>query len=541
MASAVFCTAVAFVGTNGYQRLFSKKTIYLKGSQLVKPVLHPADKSHRYLWGNSFLSFDEARKHFLAIGSPGSGKTLNILLLLKCILARMKEPDSDVRLLIYDSKTDLLPYLANMIPPEQIRILNPTDARCHAWDIAKDITDSAMADDFASVLLPLEKGAKEPYFRETAQRFLAGIIEAFMEHGNAWTLRDLILASKTTERLRAVFLSCPETEDLLQHFETETAFRSVKSTLDGVLRSYRSIAAVWKLALEKGHSFHINDWNDENGENIKGWISSQEVLVLGNSPRAKAPLSRVNQLLSTQVGKAILDREGYSNSEHWIVLDEFRELGLLPNISDLMITGRSKGAAVVLGFQDISGVEEIYGEKLAREIVGCTQNVAILHVNSSQPHTRDWVANIMGDITTIHAQKSTNTDSHGKVSRGVADQRITEKKWLAVQFAEELSPASLEEGMVGLYKSTGNFYKQKVSGKILFGPDGSVNRLPEMDRTFENREPITREMMKLKDWDADDIDRLGIPELKAFLSIKDSGRSSLQIPVPKVSLDSFQD
>lgn len=537
---AVFCVAFAFVAVRGGHQLFGNQFRYLKGTKLKKPMLQKADATHRYLWGNQFLSFDQARKHFLAVGSPGSGKTINILLLLKTVLARMCEEGSDVRAMLYDSKTDLLPYVAAVVPPEKIRVLNPLDARCHAWDMAKDITDSAMADDIASVLIPTEKDAKDPYFTRTAQRLLAGILEAFMARGNEWTLRDVILATKTPERLRAVFESCPETEDLLQHFEPETTFRNVKSTLDGVLRGYRGIAAVWERALKEGRSFHINDVKGNGGAVVKGWISSREVLVMGNSPRAKTPISRVNQLLFTQVAKAILERPGYSQAEHWIFLDEFRELGRLDNISDLMITGRSKGAAVVLGFQDISGVEDIYGEKQGREIVGCTQNIAIVHINNSQPNTQEWASRILGDTTYISKQKSEST-SFGQggstTSNSTTFQRLTEKQWLPSQFSVDLPPASLQGGMTGLYKSTGPFYLQPFPGDVLFGSKGTTNRVPPKNDSYPDREPIDSEALTLGDWSADDLLRLKIPALKAWIA-RDEAQSDVKI-VERRSLDSF--
>lgn len=521
-AGAVFCTAVAFVGTHGYQKLFSKKVVYLKGSQLVTPELQPADASHRYLWGNSFLNFEQARKHFLAVGAPGSGKTITVLLLLKSVLARMMEPGSDARLLLYDSKNDFLSYLATMVPSDKIRVLNPLDTRCHAWDMAKDITHEAMAKDLACALVPLNNKDGNPYFPKTARTLLAGVIKAFMFHGNEWTLRDVLLATLTPERLKEVLLSYYGTEHLMTHFKAEVTFNNIHSTLDSALEDFRGIAAAWEIAFKAGRKFTINDGPD----GTPGWISTQEVLVMGNSTQAKEAISGVNQLLCTQVAKAILDREGYSNSENWIVLDEFRELGMLPYISDLMITGRSKGAAVFLGFQDISGVEEIYGEKRAREIVGCTTNVALLHLNSTQPDTQVWASKILGDVTFIYNQKSGNTDAMGRHSTGVTSQRTTEKEWLPTQFEADLPAASLETGMVGLFKSTGRFYKQSFRGEVIFGDKGTVNRLPRQDPNFKNREPIQPDVLRLKDWDEKDVERLKIPELNYHISARGRGEKS---------------
>ncbi|MCB1131259.1 MAG: HD domain-containing protein, partial [Verrucomicrobiae bacterium] len=66
-----------------------------------------------YLWGGRFISFSSACKHFLAVGSTGSGKTVLISLLMKEIMRVIaQEDDADVRALVYDSKTDLLKTFA---------------------------------------------------------------------------------------------------------------------------------------------------------------------------------------------------------------------------------------------------------------------------------------------------------------------------------------------------------------------------------------------------------------------------------------------
>lgn len=51
-------------------------------------------------------------------------------------------------------------------------------------------------------------------------------------------------------------------------------------------------------------------------------------------------------------------------------LDELRDLGRLDALNRLLLKGRSKNVSVVLGFQDIEGLREVYGDKVANEIVG---------------------------------------------------------------------------------------------------------------------------------------------------------------------------
>ncbi|MFX8836738.1 type IV secretion system DNA-binding domain-containing protein, partial [Acinetobacter baumannii] len=59
----------------------------------------------------------------------------------------------------------------------------------------------------------------------------------------------------------------------------------------------------------------------------------------------------------------------------WFFLDEVREAGELDGLSRLMTKGRSKGACVVLGFQDIDGMRDVYGDQVANEICAQCNNI----------------------------------------------------------------------------------------------------------------------------------------------------------------------
>ena len=57
------------------------------------------------------------------------------------------------------------------------------------------------------------------------------------------------------------------------------------------------------------------------------------------------------------------------NPKYWFLLDEAPALGQLNCLTDLLDKGRSKGACVFLGMQNLEKMEHIYGEKLAHDII----------------------------------------------------------------------------------------------------------------------------------------------------------------------------
>ena len=69
-----------------------------------------------------------------------------------------------------------------------------------------------------------------------------------------------------------------------------------------------------------------------------------------------------------------------------------------------MTKGRSKGAAVLLGFQDINGLHEVYGREAANELVGQCNTKALLRLNS--PETARWASQLFGASEFLESRRS---------------------------------------------------------------------------------------------------------------------------------------
>jgi hypothetical protein len=496
---------------------------YLQGTKMqASPIPMEPSEDAPFLWGGRFLPFSLACKHFLTVGSTGSGKTILISLLMRSVLQRITNPDSaDARALVYDAKTDVLSILRGMgLPDEQILVLNPFDSRVTAWHMAGDITNPFQADDVAAVFIPPSSNDANPYFDETARRFLTAIIEVFIERaGDQWTLRDLVLATSTSRRLKSIILSSPQTRDLREHFDPPKTFANVNASLNGHLRKFRSVAAIWHNAAERKFT-------------IKDWLTSRQVLVLGNSPEAREPVQRLNSLLFTEITKALLSKSGRATSENWMFLDEFGDLGALNNLVELMKLGRSKGAAVVLGTQDIADIDDVYGKDRSRTILGNAQNLGFVHINSSQPETQRWASDVLGDLRFVrdeYAESHSRSYPAGSSStRSVSHRHVSENLWLPSMFASRLPPTDDVHGLTGLFRVGSIFFEQHLPPNILFGDDGKWNRVPEPDPSFPHFvEHKSRQVFTLPDWDLSDCHRLGLMDVPGILdpdSPEDVGR-----------------
>jgi len=372
------------------------------------------------------------------------------------------------------------------------------DRRRCAWDIAKDITSLAEARDVAALLIPTEKTAANPYFTDVAQMLFAGMITAFQQNAPGdWTLRDLVLGSRDSADIKQILASSPYTRGLLSHFRVEATSENVCSTLSVRMNDFEPVAASWVDAERK---FTLSDW-----------LEHQKLLVLGNSAKCKYPIRKINQLLFSSIAKAVLDRPGKAKAKHWFFLDELRELGALDMLGDMMIVGRSKGASMVLGFQDIHGLYAEYGKESAQEIVGCTNHYALLRINPTQPETQKWASEVAGQLR-FDERKEDTTQGRDGTSRRTSYDRKTESLYIPSFFHRNLPDIKRDKEMAGLFYTRGELYTQKYLPDHLFvnNSEDNFNRVPDPVEGFPDFEPIDVSKLLLTPWDEGDRRRLGI-------------------------------
>ena len=522
MVFYVSLTLVVFVVTLVIYHRYFRGSRFLRGSRLQQnPVsvfkMKVPSISDGLSFGGFPLNFRDARQHFLLVGATGSGKTCLIRLLLQSVCHRMAQKKENIRVMVYDSKTDLVSKIAGMdgVSHDQIKILNPLDARCSAWDMATDLSTTYYAHEFVETLIPYDKnkGGENSHFFITSQIFILGIIEALNHHAPAkWELRDIINVSLTTERLKALFLSCPKTAPLVdQHFSVAKTAHSVKATMHSYLRSYEPIAEAWHHAAREREPVSIRGWLEGSGQ----------ILVLGNNPKAKAALMAVNRLLFAEASKGIRAIPGEAQGEQsWIFLDELSELGKLPSLKDLLITGRSKGAAVVMGFQDILGIDAEYGKEASRELVGQPQNVAFLHLNPVASETQKWASECVGKWE-FKRDEYGSSISPGGVSNSTQERHHIQDIMLPSQFESDLPKAGSETGLTALFrirkgqiakgfpKLKSGWFMQHFPPEIIFGEKGDLSRLRGSDPEFPDFVERDESHSELTDWNADDFERLG--------------------------------
>ncbi len=309
----------------------------LRAARAVHESL-PVDP-HGFRWGACVLPHRLAYGHLAVVGATGSGKTLLQRLLMQSVLPRIGH-GLDQRALIYDPKQDLCSMLAGMKLSAPLHLLNPLDARGVAWDMAADVTSPAAALQAATLLIPKAAHDANPFFSNAARHLLHGVLVALILLApKRWTLRHVLLITRTETLLRQILARMEATRHLLQYCEHAATFQNILSTVLTRLAPYEIIAAAWDRT--------------ERRVSLRRWLATESILILGNDEDNRAALDTINQLIFKRLSELILaqpEREPASERTTWLLLDEIREAGRLDGLSALLTKGRSKGAAVLLGF-----------------------------------------------------------------------------------------------------------------------------------------------------------------------------------------------
>ena len=262
-----------------------------------------------------------------------------------------------------------------------MHILNLFDERGTAWDISTDIDSPSAAKQLAGCLIPEAKSA-QPFFGEAARILLANVCLSFINTApGKWTLRDLLLAMQTRERLLSVSARAPEISAAVQpFFQDERHWPGVLSTITTALQPFNVVAAGWQRATQK--------------LSLERWVREESVIILGDNPAIRSSVAPIYNAIFCRLADLILSQQESTSRRTWIFLDEFYSGGRLDSLSKLLQQGRSRGVCVAMSVAGWPMLQQLYGSETAEMITACCTHKAALQVDG--PTTAAWAARYFG-------------------------------------------------------------------------------------------------------------------------------------------------
>jgi len=472
------------------------------------PVADPRFPEERFLQ----VPLRILTQNYALCGSIGSGKTLVMKLLMQDVFQGI-EPDSAERLVIFDAKRDMRPYLAALKQEKKLRVpyhlLNPFDKDGCAWNMAADIRTHAHAMSLAHAFVPDNPKEAQPFFTGAAQLLLCRIVEGLIERAKRnWTLRDLIQATAVPKNTKRLLEQTEAGQSFLDEFdENERLFSEIRMSLRVRMERFSLVAALWeKVAPER--RLGLEQW-------LTG-ASTTSILVLPNRPSTEPAIRPINELILHRLCQLILDQpeapkvRSMPVPRFWFFLDELRTLGRVETLPVALRTGRSKGLCCILGFQGVDGLRDLFGNDAAGEILGQCSSWTIFRQSSVE--SARYLEQHIGqkrEYETQYSQTTSSRDSSSTVSTSLQDRPAL----LASDFLS--APMSTEERGVWMVHDIplgGTLVPNRVGKNGFYLPrlKDLVNRL--VDNKVGEPEERTRDESDeaLIPWDDADLVRLNL-------------------------------
>lgn len=453
------------------------------------------------LFGGLRLLWQEVFLNYLLVGGIGSGKTTLLKLLAQQFLVEIT-PGSDNRGLVYGPRGDFLSELAGMGLRCPVVTMQPFDIRAAAWDMAADATTPAIALQIATAVIPQDRGGNALFFSNAATSLVRGVIETLHHTASGkWTLRDVILAFRTLDRLRVVLAQSSAHRHLIDNYfgSPETGW-SILATVQAGMGPFEPIAACWSKCRA---AVSLEHW-------VRGKMGY--VLYLAQDQANRRALDTMNQLIFGRITQLLLSHPPTNNRHTFMLLDEVRE-GAFHGLSDLYTRGRAHGVVITAAFQSLDGLKEAYGDHKALELAGQNHQLALLRVTDVP--TAEWMSKVVGDVKFWRASRSISKENTTTWSV------VTEPALLPSEFMT-LPPTNRKDGLSGYFLSPSlGVWNARLNGPELFD-----RQLKTANPSVPNFIPRPPEDQRLQDWDTADLMRLNLPPEAQGGSSSGPGRSS---------------
>ncbi|MCO6042699.1 type IV secretion system DNA-binding domain-containing protein [Aeoliella sp. ICT_H6.2] len=361
----------------------------------------PPLEQRTIFWGNRKrpLPFDQAREHnFLIMGAIGSGKTSVLLVILHDIMPYITE-GSGQRAIVYDPKTEFLPYLASMVPEgaERLRILHPRDRRAYAWDIAADIAHHEDATGIANTLIPDRRatgGGSEQFFTEMSRGLVLHTLIGLKKLlGTDWNFRDFVNTMLTPDLRGRVVAVTDEGRNMLAELGADRTESNIKADIRSRFERFRRLGDFMDHHAREGRKL-----------SLKEWVRTESVLVLGRDREPASLLDDLNRtimqrlqatLLSAEHNPVSVSPDGRPTSGTALILDEFSGFAEKNSLMQLLLEGRSYGLCTLLSFQTRHALISAYGgEADVKTLTSQLGNIMVLRLGDFED--AQWAADVLG-------------------------------------------------------------------------------------------------------------------------------------------------
>ena len=502
-------------------------------------------KSGIILAESNYLPLDKrGNVNVLVVGGSGSGKS-----------ASYSIPNAHQMLGSYvftDPKGELYDRTAGYLKEHgyKIKVLNLVHPQfSDGYNPLLHISSEIDVDVIANTIVKGQKsegGGSDPFWDDSAETLLKALIYYLMatrpeEEQNLASCAEMVRAANSNGGSNLL------TELMSQLPYDHPARMNYKSIEIAPEKTYSSILSTLQSKLGKFDSKEIAELTSTDTIDFEE-IGSQKTAVYVISSDTHGAYDFLLTIFFAQMIQQLYDfadnNGGKLKERTYFILDEFANIGRIPDFDKKISTSRSRGISFSVILQNLDQLEAIY-EKANETIIGNCDTHVFLGSNSQK--TVEYFSKALGEKTISHESISTNRDKeHKKTGTSDSDQIMAR----ALMTPDELRRMDndlciiFEKGVKPV-KANKFYYFKKPMAKEMAALEISHNDIGEIDRgkwrKYNPYNPYVEESDKenVKDLKVESLDDLFDDPEPIEESKKDTKKQENK-KVEKLSLDDFE-
>ena len=439
-------------------------------------------KSGIILAENNYLPLDKrGNVNVLVVGGSGSGKS-----------ASYSIPNAHQMLGSYvftDPKGELYDRTAGFLKEHgyKIKVLNQVHPQySDGYNPLLHISSEIDVDVIANTIVKGQKtdgGGSDPFWDDSAETLLKALIYYLMatrpeEEQNLASCAEMVRAANSNGGSNLL------SELMSQLPYDHPARMNYKSIEIAPEKTYSSILSTLQSKLGKFDSKEIAELTSTDTINFEE-IGSEKTAVYVISSDTHGAYDFLLTIFFAQMIQQLYDfadnNGGRLKERTYFILDEFANIGRIPDFDKKISTSRSRGISFSVILQNLDQLEAIY-EKANETIIGNCDTHVFLGSNSQK--TVEYFSKALGEKTISHESISTNRDKeHKKTGTSDSDQIMAR----ALMTPDELRRMDndlciiFEKGIRPV-KAKKFYYFKKPMAKEMGALEISHNDIGEIDR-----------------------------------------------------------
>ena len=336
LIAAVSVIALSWFWVNRGRK--GKETKILGGFQLVSPkVLSKLIKkkgASPYDIAGVPIPHNAEFQHLMVTGTTGAGKSNMIHQLLQQIR------DQGDQAIVVDTTGGIF---SRFYDPKKDLLLNPLDERSEKWNMWEEVINDYVVEEIAESIIP-EQGSQDSFWVQSARQVFSESVRFLMRMDQRSYQALIEMTLKIPLKDLRNRLGDTSVSSLVDPSIDKTAL-SIRATLSNYLRFFQYLD-------DRGDGLSLLNFVNQNP---KQW------LFLSCPTDQREFLKPLFSAWMSLIIKGIMRRSEHSPSRTWIIMDEIASLNRIPSLMTGLAEVRKYGGCFVLGFQDLSQIENLYG------------------------------------------------------------------------------------------------------------------------------------------------------------------------------------